>query len=125
MKLENGTVLEVGKKYCFKDPQAVVRPITITAIGREYVLGIDSLAVEHLGRVFEQMWKTSYDWIPYEKESTMNAKKEARRIVKEFWLVNGYDQDKAKEFARVAVRMLISESRGKFYYEVLKEIDKV
>ena len=54
----------------------------------------------------------------------MNAKKEARRIVKEFWLVNGYDQDKAKEFARVAVRMLISESRGKFYYEVLKEIDK-
>ena len=55
----------------------------------------------------------------------MNAKEEAKRIVKEFWLVNGYDQDKAKDLARVAVRMLISESRGKFYYEVLKEIDKV
>jgi hypothetical protein len=55
----------------------------------------------------------------------MNAKEEARRIVNEFWLVNGYDQENAKEFARVAVRMLILESRGRFYYEVLKEIDKV
>ena len=54
----------------------------------------------------------------------MNAKEEARRIVKEFWLASGYDQDIAKDLARVAVRMLISESRGKFYYEVLKEIDK-
>lgn len=55
----------------------------------------------------------------------MKAKEEARRIVKEFWLVNGYDYDKAKEFARVAVRMLILESRGRFYYDVLKEIEKV
>lgn len=66
--LKNGTVLEVGKKYCFKDSQCVVRPITITAIGKEYVLGIDSLAVDHLERVFEQMWKISYDWLPYEEE---------------------------------------------------------
>ena len=68
MKLKNGTVLEVGKKYCFKDYQCVVRPITITAIGREYVLGIDGLAVQHLERVFEQMWKIDYDWLPYEEE---------------------------------------------------------
>ena len=113
--------LEIGKKYTLERWDDTEVYLECLAIGNESWFWRDQDGVEMHSVIDDE-------WLPYEeekKESIMNAEEEARRIVKEFWLASGYDQDIAKDLARVAVRMLISESRGKFYYEVLKEIEKV
>ena len=60
-RLENGTILEVGKRYTHKDWISRKTHIEITAIGRDSFLGIES------GEKWEQSWNMEEDWIPYKE----------------------------------------------------------
>ena len=60
-RLENGTILEVGKRYTDKDWITRKTFIEITAIGRDSFLGIES------GENWEQQWNMEEDWIPYKE----------------------------------------------------------
>lgn len=67
MKLKNGTVLEVGKKYT----RAYCNDfgfVTVTAIGRQAMLAIHSKVVDELGTPTENVWNPDDDWIPYERK---------------------------------------------------------
>lgn len=67
MQLKNGTILEEGKVYSIQD-NGLVRPVLVTAIGKNYFLGIDQIAVQELGEAAEQSWSFNYDWKLYTPE---------------------------------------------------------
>jgi hypothetical protein len=66
MRLENGTLLEVGKKY--KSAQWHKGFVTITALGRDSFLGIYSKVVDETGLPSEDTWFINESWLPYEEE---------------------------------------------------------
>ncbi len=83
-RLENGTVLEVGKRYTDKDWITRKTFIEITAIGRDSFLGIES------GENWEQQWNMEEDWIPYEEPLSKEELKQLEKselvdLIYDYW----------------------------------------